>query len=186
MGVMNAVVILRISGTSFLFRAEREWLRARSVTCCACRPPVCSSVRSQRASGSGRLLPVRASAGRAKLASPGRCRTISTTTRWSGASIRRLRPRPKIGGPSRVAAQGRDAAAGLGGVPRSPSRRLRPQWVLRALPGGARGLDGGLTNVREIVDDPKRLYQTMRRVTVRKSDEPITGEQTSRGSAPTR
>ncbi len=37
-------------------------------------------------------------------------------------------------------------------------------------PGGAKGLDGGLINVREIVDDPQRLYETMRRVTVRKSD----------------
>lgn len=44
-------------------------------------------------------------------------------------------------------------------------------------PGGAKGLDGGLTNVREIVDDPKQLYETMRRVTVKKSDKPITDEQ---------
>ena len=44
-------------------------------------------------------------------------------------------------------------------------------------PGGAKGLDGGLTNVREIVDDPQRLYETMRRVTVKKSDKPITDEQ---------
>jgi CRISPR-associated endonuclease/helicase Cas3 len=44
-------------------------------------------------------------------------------------------------------------------------------------PDGADGLDGGFTNVREIVDDPKRLYETMRRVTVNKSDKPITDEQ---------
>ena len=44
-------------------------------------------------------------------------------------------------------------------------------------PGGANGLDGGLTNVREIVDDPKRLYETMGRATVRKPCAAITDEQ---------
>ena len=58
---------------------------------------------------------------------------------------RRLYPAPAVtakglavaaglaGGPSRVAPQGRDAAIGMGGVPRHPSRRLQPQPVLRTV-----------------------------------------------------
>ena len=38
---------------------------------------------------------------------------------------------------------------------------------------GRRGLDGGLVGVREIVEDPARLYRTMQRVTVRTSERPI-------------
>jgi CRISPR-associated endonuclease/helicase Cas3 len=41
-------------------------------------------------------------------------------------------------------------------------------------PDGTKGLEGGLIGVREIVDYPTRLYETMKRVTVKKSQGAIT------------